>query len=173
MCFSKKLSSAKSICSPAVIFFHRVIHTSKPPLQGLTVHPKYPHNRDEIRFANLALISGRQMYIRASTMSIFLVAITKNRTMTGCNNMSSSDFYTFPISYCLKIIILFSKQKINVYQIQHKTKKSCNLNVGVNSTNFNATPNSWCQCSDAFAYCAKNRKTFGISSLEQRCQKHN
>ena len=35
-------------------------------------------NRGEIRFANLALISGRQMSIRASTMSIFLVAMTKN-----------------------------------------------------------------------------------------------
>ena len=35
--------------------------------------------RDEIRFAYLALISGRQMSIRASTMSIFLVAMTKNR----------------------------------------------------------------------------------------------
>ena len=33
--------------------------------------------RDEIRFADLALISGRQMSIRASTMSIFLVALTK------------------------------------------------------------------------------------------------
>ena len=32
-------------------------------------------DRGEIRFANLALISGRQMSIRASTMSIFLVAM--------------------------------------------------------------------------------------------------
>ena len=33
--------------------------------------------RGEIRFANLALISGRQMSIRAITMSIFLVAMTR------------------------------------------------------------------------------------------------
>ena len=33
--------------------------------------------RDEIRFAHHALISGRQMFIRAGTMSIFLVAMTK------------------------------------------------------------------------------------------------
>ena len=36
-------------------------------------------HRDEIRFANLALISGRQMSTCASTVSIFLVAITKIR----------------------------------------------------------------------------------------------
>ncbi len=35
-------------------------------------------NRDEIRFANLALISGRQMSIRASTMSFFLIAMIKS-----------------------------------------------------------------------------------------------
>ena len=39
--------------------------------------------RDEIRFADLALISGRQMSIRASTMSIFLVAMTKTDTPFG------------------------------------------------------------------------------------------
>ena len=33
--------------------------------------------RDEIRFANLALISGRQMSVHASMTAIFLVAITK------------------------------------------------------------------------------------------------
>ena len=35
-------------------------------------------NRDKIRLANPALISGRQMLIRAGTLSIFLVAITEN-----------------------------------------------------------------------------------------------
>ena len=39
-------------------------------------------NRDEIRFANLALINGRQMSIRASTMSIFPVAMTKSRQIS-------------------------------------------------------------------------------------------
>lgn len=34
-------------------------------------------NRDEIRFANPALISGRQMSVHASITAIFLVAITK------------------------------------------------------------------------------------------------
>ncbi len=34
-------------------------------------------HRDEIRYANFALISGRQISIRAGTMAIFLVAITK------------------------------------------------------------------------------------------------
>ena len=41
------------------------------------IHFPRRHDRGEIRFAHLALISGRQISIRASTMSIFLVAMTK------------------------------------------------------------------------------------------------
>ena len=61
---------------------------SIPCFSGIKV-PKPPiwcrSNRGEIRFANLALISGRQMSIRASTMSIFLVAMTNlGRNKTDC-----------------------------------------------------------------------------------------
>ena len=40
-------------------------------------------NRDEMCFANLALISSRQMTIHASMIVIFLVAVTENR----CRNI--------------------------------------------------------------------------------------
>ena len=41
----------------------------------LTIRMPYQY-RDEIRFANLALISSRQIAIHASMMAIFLVSIT-------------------------------------------------------------------------------------------------
>ena len=44
---------------------------------NFSLHFSLTTRRDEIRFANLALISGRQMSTRASTVSIFLVAIIK------------------------------------------------------------------------------------------------
>ena len=54
---------------------------------------KLLHTRDEIRSANLALISGRQMhYINAC---IFLVAITKKRRLLS-TIFSFISIFTFP-----------------------------------------------------------------------------
>ena len=61
-------------------------------------------NRDEIRFANLALISGRQMSIRASTMSIFLVAMTKTAADTVIFRTYGSSHYVIIYQLFLKFV---------------------------------------------------------------------
>ena len=57
----------------------RTVHKNKKvTAQCKTKQTEERHNRDEIRSANLALISGRQMH--RINACIFLVAITKKGT---------------------------------------------------------------------------------------------
>ena len=60
------------------------------PILFLSCLSVYLFNRNEIRFANLALISGRQMFTRASTVPIFLVAITKKKVYSNGGSFSNS-----------------------------------------------------------------------------------
>ena len=78
-------SSATRSLSLYFLFFkksNKIFHRNPLTLPENIMHLPRRHNRDEIRSANLALISGRQMH--RINACIFLVAITKKQPDKGC-----------------------------------------------------------------------------------------